>query len=349
MHMEPKPRKAFIKGGIIGFLAGAVIFSFGMYLFLLQNQNQTIKPLRESDIASSSAYSFTDPLLTVTSGGSNAPEYAPLQQEIQNYLSAQEQGPLFSASVKFSDIEEQEGFTINPDETYDPASLTKIPLAMAYYALAEKDPAVLSQEIYYSGQPDLDAKEQIESPTQFTPGQSYTVQEMIEHMLRYSDNNAEQLLADHLSAINQLSVLSTLFYDLGIKSQPNNPDDTTVQSYALFLRVLFNATYLDRDYSEKLLQLLSEGDFIKGISAGVPSSVIVSQKFGDAIIPNSQGVQVGAELQNCGIVYYPDHPYILCVMTKGDNVTNLERVIAHVSQMTYQAMAVRYPQDSNTK
>lgn len=347
--MEPKHRKVFIKGGVAGFFVGAIVFSFGTYLLLSQTQNQTVRPLRESDIASSSGYAFTDPLLTVTSSGSDAPEYAALQQQIQSYFNAQEQGSLSSGSVRFSDIEEQEGFTINPDDTYDPASLTKIPLAMAYYALAENDPTVLSQEIYYSGQPDLDAIEQIESPTQLTPGQSYTIEEMIEHMLRYSDNNAEQLLADHLSTIGQLDVLSTLFDDLGIKNDPNDPDDTTVQSYSLFLRVLFNATYLDRDYSEKLLQLLSEGDFTKGISAGVPSSVVVSQKFGDARIPNSQGVQVGAELQDCGIVYYPGHPYILCVMTKGDNVTDLEQVIAHVSQMAYQAVVARYPQDSNTE
>jgi beta-lactamase class A len=336
-------RKFFNRQSVTGIIIGALVAGVVVYA-LYPQQSQQQKALRESDVASSTGYEFTDPLLTVTSGGANSTEYSQLQSQIQTYINSQERGALSSASVRFADIESQEGFTINPDEQYDPASLTKIPLAMAYYSLAESDPSVLSQTIHYSGTPDLDADEQVESPTQLTPGKPYTVEEMIEHMIKYSDNNAEQLLADHLSQIGQLEVLSTLFDDLGVKNDTSNPDDTTVGSYSLFLRVLFNATYLDRDYSEKLLQLLSQSDFTQGISAGVPSSILVAQKFGDARIPNAQGQQVGAELQDCGIVYYPDHPYILCVMTKGGTIANLERVITTISQMAYQSVSARYPQ-----
>lgn len=343
MNMEHRAKIMLVKGSVVGFFAGALLAGFGVY-FLFPQIPQGPKVVRESDLASSTAYQFTDPLITVSTGNSNSPEYTQLQNEIQQYLNTSLNDSLFSASLRFSDIQGQEGFTINPDEEYDPASLTKIPLAMAFYALAENDPSVLSQTIYYSGDPNLDASEQIESPSQLTPRQTYTVEEMIEHMIKYSDNNSEQLLADHLSQIGQLSVLSSLFEELGINDDPNAPDNTTVGQYALFLRVLFNSTYLDRDYSEKLLQLMTEGDFTKGISAGVPSTIEIAQKFGDARIPNQQGVQVGAELQNCGIVYYPNHPYILCIMTKGSNVNELEQVIAAVSQMVYQNVSSKYPQ-----
>jgi beta-lactamase class A len=344
MHMERRPQRSLLKASVAGFVLGAVMAGLCTYFFFLPS-SQMPRVVRESDFASSTGYEFTDPLITVSTGSANSPDYAALQAQVQDYLNKQEQtGGLASASVRFSDIEATESFTINPDEEYDPASLTKIPLAMAYYDLAESDPSVLSQTIYYSGTPDLDANEQIESSTQLTPGQTYTVEEMIEHMIKYSDNNAEQLLADHLSQIGQLNVLSTLYDDLGIEPDTSTPDNTTVGSYSLFLRVLFNATYLDRDYSEQLLQLLSEGDFAQGIRAGVPSSVPVAEKFGDARIPNAQGVQVGAELQNCGIIYYPDHPYILCIMTKGASVADLEQTIAGVSKLIYQNVSAHYPQ-----
>ena len=345
MRMDPKSRRMLVKGGILGFVIGALVASI-VASFFFSSQASPVKILRESDISSSSGYTFTDPLISVSVGGNNDPEYAQLQEQVQSYITSQEQSGLSSASVRFSDIEAAEGFTINPDETYDPASLTKVPLAMAYYELAENDPSILSQSITYTGEQDLDTDDQIESATQLTPGDSYTVEEMIEHMIRYSDNNAEQLLADHLSAIGQLSALQSLYADLGIQINPNDPDYMTVQSYSLFLRVLFNATYLDRDYSEQLLQLLSQSDFTEGIRASVPSAIPVAQKFGDARIPNAQGQQIGAELQDCGIIYYPDHPYILCVMTKGNDVTDLERVIAGVSQTVYQNIAARYPQQS---
>jgi len=343
--MERRSWNVLLKGCAAGFIVGAILAGLCTYFFFLPTSQQP-RVVRESDLASSTGYEFTDPLITVSTGSANSPEYVGLQTQVQNYLNAQEQqNGLSSASVRFSDIEASESFTINPDEEYDPASLTKIPLAMAYYALAESDPSVLSQTIYYSGTPDLDATEQIESTNQLTPGQTYTVEEMIEHMIKYSDNNAEQLLADHLSQIGQLDVLSSLYSDLGIDPNTSIPDNTTVGSYSLFLRVLFNATYLDRDYSEQLLQLLSQSDFAQGIRAGVPTSTPVAEKFGDARIPNAQGAQVGTELQNCGIIYYPGHPYILCIMTKGASITGLEQTIAGVSKLIYQDVSSQYPQN----
>jgi beta-lactamase class A len=342
--MNLKRHKAFLKNFAFGFLCGGIIAAAVTYFFF--QQVAPVKVLRESDITSSGNYTFTDPLLSVTSAGSDAPEYASLQKQVQSYLAAQTASGLSSASVRFGDIEASEGFTVNPDTMYAPASLTKVPLAMAYYALAEQDPSVLAQRITYTG-PDLDANEQIKSSVQLVPGQSYTVEQMIEHMIRYSDNNAEQLLADHLSAIGKLDALQSLFNDLGIKPNPENPDYMTAQSYSLFLRVLFNATYLDRDYSEKLLQLLSQTDFSAGLDAGVPNNISIAEKFGDARIPNAAGQQVGAELHNCGIIYYPSHPYLLCVMTKGDTIPDLERIIAGVSQIVFNSVESRYPWTGN--
>jgi len=331
---------------IVGLLLGA-FFASGLWLFYINtHETPAIRPLRESDIASSTGYTLTDPLIGLTSSGNTTgPDYIQLQQQLAAYISAQKSDGLSSASVKFADTLQSEGLTINADEVYDPASLTKVPLMMAYYDLAQQQPSVLSDMILYSGDEDLDASEQIKSAVQLIPGHTYSVEEMIEHMIKYSDNNAEQLLANHLAVIGQLSVLNALFSNLGIKINPKAPDYITVQSYMLLMRVLFNATYLDRDYSEKALQLLSQTDFTAGLSAGVPSSIVIAQKFGDARIPDMQGNIVGAELQNCGIIYYPDHPYQLCIMTKGSNVSELERVISGISKMVFQTVQERYASD----
>ena len=328
---------------LCGSVAGAVIVGSISLIFFYHIQPTTLRPLRESDIPSSGGYMFTDPLIGVSANGNPTSSiYSSLEQRVQSFIDSQKMSGLFSASVKFSDILQSDGFTINEDETYDPASLTKVPLAIAYYNLAAQDQSILSDQVIYTGTPDLDANEQIRSAVQLYPGQSYTVEILIEHMIKYSDNNAEQLLADHLAARNKLDILTSLFANLGVKIDPTHPDDMTVQSYSLFLRTLFNATYLDRNYSEKLLQLLSESDFSQGIDAGVPNNVLVAEKFGDAKIPDAKGNVIGAELHNCGIVYYPKHPFLLCIMTKGSNLTTLEHVIAGISHLIYQGVQGQY-------
>ncbi len=334
----------YITYGIPGLIIGAVAAVLFIQWFDA-SESTDYRVVRESDLesASSTGYELTDPLISVSMSGANpAPEYSALYDQINSYISTQEKNGLTIASVNFRDIDNTDGFNVNSSTLYDPASLTKIPLAMAYYDLAESDPSVLSQTVTYMGIGDLDANEQVESSVQLKEGSTYTIEELIEHMIKYSDNNAEQLLANHLAAIKQLDVVTTLFNNFGIKNNPN-PDDTTVGSYSLFLRVLYNSTYLDRDYSEHLLKLLTESDFTQGIEAGVPNGVLVAQKFGDARIPDAQGQQIGAELQNCGIIYYPNHPYVLCIMTKGENIPYLEETIAGISQIIYRDIEDRYP------
>lgn len=329
----------------LGFVAGAVCVAVAACLIFNHSISNRLTPVRESNLSvGGSSYMFTDPLIGLSTGGVTSPDYAALQNQINSFVASQSGGPLFSVSVSFRDVLASEGFTTNPSAVYDPASLSKVPLAMAYYAIAEEDSSVMSDEIYYSGSPDLDANEQVKSPTQLVPGRSYTVAAMIEHLIKYSDNNAEQLLADHLAAIGKLDVLTALFSDLGIKTNPSTPDYASVGQYSIFLRVLYNATYLNRADSEALLKLLSESDFAQGIEAGVPNSIVVSQKFGDARIPDQSGAVVGAELHDCGIVYYPDHPYLLCVMTKGSSVASLEPVISGISNLVYRYVANKYPE-----
>jgi beta-lactamase class A len=339
-----RPAGSFAVAVAIGMtMGGAIAYAW------LRASPAPVRALRESDIPSSSGYTFTDPLLGLAMSGNVATsDYNNLQQQVASYISQEKQSGLQVASVNFRDIEQSDGFTVSPDISYDPASLTKVPLMMAYYYLSETNPSILSDTITYSGATNLDAQEQIRSSTQLIPGARYTVDEMIDHMIRYSDNNAEQLLADHLASTGNLSILTNLFGDLGIKIDTNDTDNMTVQTYSLFLRVLFNATYLDRADSEKALRLLSETDFGSGIRAGVPSAVPVAEKFGDARIMNAANVQVGAELQDCGLVYYPEHTYILCVMTKGETIPHLEMVIAGISKIVYQDMQARYPASASS-
>ena len=75
--------------------------------------------------------------------------------------------------------------------------------------------------------------------------------------------------------------------------------------------------------------------FKDGLLAGVPRDVTVAHKFGSRRIGESEKVQ----LHDCGIVYAPERPYILCVMTQGSDFTKLAGVIKSISANVYQSVA----------
>jgi hypothetical protein len=44
------------------------------------------------------------------------------------------------------------------------------------------------------------------------------------------------------------------------------------------------------------------------------------------------------ELHDCGIVYLPDNPYLLCVMTKGNDFAKMEKIIEEISRLSYERL-----------
>lgn len=163
-------------------------------------------------------------------------------------------------------------------------------------------------------------------------GSSYKTEDLINKMIINSDNGAEYVLLDN---INQTSL--DLIYNVLNIENPNGKNDFTIspRTYSLFLRILYSATYLNEQDSEKALGILSGTTFIDGLVAGVPKGVIVSHKFGEYIVQqNNQPQQI--ELHDCGIIYYPKNPYLLCVMTKGNNLDNLKNTIKNISSIVYQ-------------
>ncbi len=91
------------------------------------------------------------------------------------------------------------------------------------------------------------------------------------------------------------------------------------------------------DNSEKALGLLSSAKFEEGLSAGVPSEVKVAHKFGEREESETNEIQ----FHDCGIIYFPNNPYLLCIMTKGNNLTNLETVLSTISKMVYEEVDSR--------
>ncbi|MBI5621183.1 serine hydrolase [Candidatus Gottesmanbacteria bacterium] len=268
---------------------------------------------------------FTNPLLECeVNNAIGEKEYKPSKSKINSYIADElNKKSITHASVYYRDLNNGPWFGINERENFSPASLLKLPVLMAYLKQAEKNPFLLTKKLLYK-------KESAPVEQNFIPNsplqdaKEYTIDELLEHMIIYSDNDALFLLEKNIDS----RAIDAITKDLGIETATEStPEDyLSVKSYASLLRVLFNASYLNAEMSEKALTMLTKVAFTKGIVSGLPKDLPIAHKFGERELPNDV-----KQLHDCGIVYYPRHPYLLCIMTRGTDYEKLETVIGTIS------------------
>jgi len=316
------------------FLAGALAASIFWHFHtnsLIKMLSLQVKPLRQQ----TNPYTYINPLLgyEVPSNVKEFNEYQPLKNDIQNAVSQKNNSQLQSYSVYFRDLTLGRWVGINENAMYAPASMMKVGIMIAYFKEAETDPAVLQKTLVYStSTADQISWVPLQTPSNLQVGKSYTVEQLIEAMIIASDNGAKNALLEN---INQPD-LDEIYTDLGVPN-PDNTDNYTISAkqYSLLLRVLYNATYLSRDYSEKALKIMSQAQYNQGLVFGLPQGINVAQKFGENVDASNPQTPI-ISLSNCGVIYHQTHPYILCVMTKGTDLQVLQTVIADISKITWQ-------------
>ncbi|MDP2279653.1 MAG: serine hydrolase, partial [Nitrospirota bacterium] len=228
-------------------------------------------------------YKFISPLLEceVTQDMEATKELKPFKHKIEAVIDEKLRSKKAShISVYFRDMNNGPWFGIKENEEFSPASLLKVPIMMAYFKMAETDPQALKKAIKYEGGgKDLNRLKYFKPSKAIEIGNSYTIDDLIYRMIIYSDDNAMDLLLQNID-VNRLVHEYT---DLGI-AVPNvrKPENfMPVKTYASFFRILYNASYLNREMSEKALDYLSMVDFKYGLVTGVPSNIVVAQKFGE--------------------------------------------------------------------
>jgi len=292
------------------------------------NDNDASKDLKTVRLNN---FRYTKPILYVEKNTESA-KYSSLKSGINSIVEKYKtDGSLNSASVYIRDFNNGEWMELNPQESYQPGSLLKVPILITYLKMNEKDPNtldsyVISKKTYYGG-----VKQNILTKS-IKVGQRYKVKELLHYMIANSDNNATYLLSEYMDA----NIYKKVYTDLGlsIKDMDNRSlFHLSAKDYSVFFKVLFNATYLDNKDSEYAASLLSECDFKDGLIKELPKDVTVAHKFGEA------GTDDMHELSESGIVYVADNPYLITVMTKGRKLNSLSSIISEISKLVYNRMA----------
>jgi beta-lactamase class A len=268
--------------------------------------------------------------------GRPAKELKPFRYKVNALVgSKQKSGEVSEISVYFRDLRYGQRFGIREQERFSSDTLLKLPLMIAYLKWAESSPLLLNRKIVYSGHHNAALQDQLTANDFFEDGKSYKIDTLIYRMIAYNDSGAYALLRANLPP----GRLEKIFKDISVDYDPvKNDDSITFNAYASFFRVLFNASYLGSEMSEKALRYLSKTTFKDGIISGVPADIDVVAKYGERMLSHpADGAATGSrQYHEFGIVYHPVHPYLIGVMVRGDDPRILSKTLRDISALAYE-------------
>lgn len=216
---------------------------------------------------------------------------------------------------------------MNEKRNFITASLIKVPFIMGISKLIEAGQIKSDQVLTLKGE-DLDPS--FGSVWKRGEGATMTVDEAMSLTLTESDNTAA-LALNHLASVDPIrKVFDAL--DIPVDWSVNEPV-VSAENYSSVFRCLYLSCYLAPVGSEHVLTLLTHTIFYDGIPAGVPKGIRVAHKIGVYDSPNSdKRVRL-----DCGIVYVPKRPYILCILGETDKaeVDNVVHVTQEISSTVY--------------
>lgn len=122
------------------------------------------------------------------------------------------------------------------------------------------DPTIWDKKIQLEDD-GLNTSQYYQPPRNLPTGKKYSVRELLEEMIVYSDNRSMVALMNAIPIDIYVQINTDLGITIpGIKTPENY---LSVKEVATFFRIFYNASYLDRTSSEYALELLSRVTFDK--------------------------------------------------------------------------------------
>lgn len=279
----------------------------------------------------SQKYSFLNPAIDIIQKDNLIVDFQELREFLQsNYEKRND----YLISIYFEYLPTGANISTHKDEKIWPASLIKIPVAMAVMKKVQDGKWKLTNELVIM---DEDKDDSYGDLYKKPSGTTMSIKELLEASLIDSDNTAHFVLLRNLESEELEDVYNHLGLDDIIdalkRSKGDQAEDNrmTAKRYAIFFRSLYNATFLNPTYSQMFLDILEHAprDLL---GAGLPRDVQFVHKTG---VRADEAVRADS-----GIVYASGRPYLLTVMiTKKNKKTFDEAEVAAIfkaiSEETY--------------
>ena len=337
--MKKKKKSSGISKSIFYLFLFATLF-IGFSVGLLTANILFPQKISPSLLLRESGYEFINPLIDFDNiDFIKTKDAKNLEKTLNNYVKREirNNSKIDKISIYYRGLNAGVWAGVNERDTYTLASLTKVATMITHFKYDEQNPGHLETKYIYTYNPEEWIHLFDDNRTEgyeLEEGKEYTIDEFIAHLIITSDNSVLPYLYrdEHISNRE----LDKIFSDLSITNPYTSFDENvyTVREYSSFFRILYNSTYLSKEMSSKALMILSESIYDYGIARGIPENIVLANKFGERTYLTDNGNI--EQLHDCGIVYHPTKPYVLCIMTKGKNATIQEKVISEISRIVYE-------------
>lgn len=210
----------------------------------------------------------------------------------------------------------EETYGANINETFQAASLIKLPVMAAMYSEDEEkhidldDIYTLRDEDKVGGSGSIAYEE---------AGTTFSYRELINYMGQQSDNTAFKICVDTLG----VDFLNSYIKEIGMESTSYDTNETTPYDIGIYFKKLWKGKIIQKKNRDELLKSLTNTIYEDFIPAGIPD-VRVAHKFG-------REVHV---INDAGIVF-AKNPYVLIIMSKGIVESEAEVIIPDIAELVH--------------
>lgn len=283
-----------------------VVFSFVLFF---KSEPKTHNPAESSSQAEK--YPFISKRVFVENPNDLLINFVDLRTQIRAYLA--DKGD--SVSLYFEYLPTGTSIGIREKDQTRLASLSKIPTVMAIYKKISRGELSEDQTL------TLEKKfinKQFGTLWEKGIGYKLSIKDAIGLAITESDNTAHNMLLSNLTTEEINDVYEYL--DIPFNFEENYPI-ISAKNYTSILRSLYLSTYLSFEYSNEIIEIMTHTIYKDRLAAGVPKDIPVAHKIG---VYESEHSEEESTYSDCGIIYVPLRPYLLCIMVVGTNTQALE-------------------------
>ncbi len=223
-------------------------------------------------------------------------------------------------SVYYHNLVTDQSYSYQSDQVVSAASTIKLPYVMYVYELAAKNEIDLNEELTYKSRHYYEGSGIIQHDK---IGTTYTIKDLVEKSVVYSDNIAFNMLRERVGHTNFIAYAKSIG---GTVVYPNGRNLTTAKDLAIYLRHLWDFSKKYPDLGNELLNLLK--------------NTIYTDTVAKSVNPQKVAHKVGylplKRVYNDAAIVSDEYPYILVVMTQGIPVGTDVKLISNLADIVEQ-------------